>query len=291
LKNIILLKIYEYGYIKKMEYCNMILSKEDATLFFKLMFPLQIYINRKMNIVPEVKSVQDFLDESMEIKQKIRNALYENPGLIDQYISENPDNLQKENLEIIIKWKIFRKGKFFIERYLKEYAVFIEDEKVFAVLGLRDHFEKFFHKTHLPVYLETVLLPFKRKIIYDGMFMPYSIHFGNNTKSELKEIYLRAKQHDEIITSFDQKKEQAEPKPVIAYDFKPDLDELLKKIQVMEKTKGQPVIFGPALKLIKASLQLAITCNDEHEDPEILLDEVSKVVRVIKNINKIINRM
>jgi len=44
-----------------------------------------------------------------------------------------------KDLALISKWKNFIEGEFFIERYLKNHAVFISDEnQVFAVTSLTD---------------------------------------------------------------------------------------------------------------------------------------------------------
>ena len=58
-----------------------------------------------------------------------------------------------------------------------------------------------FPRSYLPVYIKTVLLPFKDKIIYDGLMQTYNIHFGGGIKRSLKETYMKAKQNGKIITS------------------------------------------------------------------------------------------
>ena len=55
--------------------------------------------------------------------------------------------------------------------------------------------------------IETVLLPFANKIIYDGLLAHYSIHFGSNISGRLKDVYLMAKNNGAIIESL-----TAEPK-------------------------------------------------------------------------------
>lgn len=63
--------------------------------------------------------------------------------------------------------------------------------------------DEYFPKFALPVRLgEVILLPFQDKIITDGFFLPYRIIFGGGIKQELKEIYIKAKRKDKIISSF-----------------------------------------------------------------------------------------
>jgi hypothetical protein len=109
-----------------------------------------------------------------------------------------------KELAAISKWKKFVRDDFFIERYLKDYAIFISDEnEVFAVYGLTSALDEYFPKFALPVRLgKVILLPFQDKIITDGFFLPYRIIFGGGIKQELKEIYIKAKRKDKIIKGF-----------------------------------------------------------------------------------------
>ena len=145
------------------------LSEQEAKLFFQLMWSLQFYVNHRLKIHPKIQSVDDYADSSAEQKVKVREALYENLKLIDSFVQENPQNFSKENLETVSNWKNFIRGQFFIERLLKKYAVFIQEDKVYGVLGLSQSFDELTYHSNLPLYVDTILLPFKNKIIYDGL--------------------------------------------------------------------------------------------------------------------------
>ncbi|MGZ8190893.1 MAG: hypothetical protein ACXWTS_06645 [Methylococcaceae bacterium] len=146
----------------------MILTKLECKLFYDLMWSLQCYVNYKLNIIPAIVSLDDYIALDMKEKLPVRDALYEHINLIDEYVRDNPQNFSTEKLTQVIGWKNFVKGKFYIERYLKKYAVFIgTEDKVYAVHGLSQPFSDVIHKSHLPHAVETVLLPFADKIIYD----------------------------------------------------------------------------------------------------------------------------
>ncbi|MEA3335961.1 MAG: DUF6605 domain-containing protein, partial [Chloroflexota bacterium] len=83
----------------------------------------------------------------------------------DAYLEENPQELSQEEREIVRSWKKFVRGDFYIKRLLKKYAV----------LALHDSFEDMLAFTRLPCYAKAVLLPFKNKIVYDGILQGYSI--------------------------------------------------------------------------------------------------------------------
>ena len=174
------------------------LSKQDADLYFELMWSLQFYVNRKLRLLPDVSTVAAYRGLSQDDKMTVRAALYENPALIQEYVSENPDQFSDEKLTIVSKWKGFVQGEFYIERYLKKYTVFIGGDTVYGVLGLYEGLEEIIHKSYLPMYVQAVLLPFNGQVVYDGLFHSYPVFFGGGIKAELKETYLRAKQRGEI---------------------------------------------------------------------------------------------
>ena len=155
------------------------LSEQDAGLFFELMGALQVFVNQRLQVLPDVKTLDDYIDLSMEEKMQVREALYENIELIDAFVEENPRQFSQDKLDIVSKWKQFVAGDLFLERMLKKYAIFIaSDNKVYGVLALYDAFQDMVHPGALPYRVKAVLLPFKGKIIYDGLLQGYNIYFG-----------------------------------------------------------------------------------------------------------------
>lgn len=55
----------------------------------------------------------------------------------------------------------------------------------------------------LPLMVETVLLPFEGRIIYDSLIMPYSVNFGGGAKKGFQEEYRELKRQSGIITSLE----------------------------------------------------------------------------------------
>ena len=85
----------------------------------------------------------------------------------------------------------------------KKHAIFIHDEDVYAVLALAQPLQDILWGAPLPVYVKTVLLPFKGKIIYDGLLEGHSIFFGPGISTSVKNRVRIAKQRGEIIESLD----------------------------------------------------------------------------------------
>ena len=133
----------------------------------------------------------------------VRDALWERPDFIEAYLQANPDKWSDEELILIGKWKEYIAGKFYIFRYLKDHAIFMENSQLYGVKGLYEPFEMAFQGHPLPILVEAVLLPYKGQIIYDGICRIYNIYFGGGIRRDLKEEYMTAKQNGRIQTSME----------------------------------------------------------------------------------------
>lgn len=74
----------------------------------------------------------------------------------------------------------------------------LEDTEVYMVLGLYSTWEEMLAYQPVPVLLEAVLLPFRDKIVTDGLVIPYNISFGRGYAAEFKDIYMDAKKSGRI---------------------------------------------------------------------------------------------
>ena len=120
-------------------------------------------------------------------------------------------------------------GKFYIFRELKKYTVFLAAEGptiAYGVLALSQPFEELIGP-HLPVLVETVLLPFKDKIVYDGLLTGYNITFGGGIRRSLNESFKEAKAQHGIVTSLPMSEQTLVPaaKPPKASPPKPQRKE------------------------------------------------------------------
>ena len=178
---------------------------DEGKLFYDLYAALLSYVNRKLNVVTEQFSdSREYTATPPEARTAIRDALYDHRELIDQFVAENPAQLSADELEIVGSWKHALVGKFYVLRYLSKYTVFFSSEgspnKAYGVLGLADPLEEVIGP-YLPRLITAVLLPFKGRIIYDGLVSGYNITFGGGIKRSLNEEYKEAKEAFGIITS------------------------------------------------------------------------------------------
>jgi len=268
------------------------LTTQDATLFFKLMWSLQNYVNLKMAIIPDVMSVDEYERLSSSEKIDVRDALYDNIELIDSYVKKNPQDYSQEELEIVKSWQKYRRGDYFIERFLKKYAIFIGGEKVYGVLALYESIEDVLPYVRLPYYAKGVLLPFKSKIVYDGLLQGYAVSFGGGIRANLKETYLAAKQNGKIIESFEPQKqsEKAGRKKKPSKDWLPMLEEISQQAKKLHSSSGSPAIHSPAFSMAKTSIDFAKLAVENPDDIDELWKELKKVERAMKKVDTVLYR-
>jgi len=181
----------------------MCLPIHEVDRFYGMWRPLLRFANEKLKVLPNLpgKNLKDNIETQSAVE--IRDALWKNEAILNQFIDENPAQLSPEDLNILKSWKYRRMGTFVVFKVLKKHAIFISQDKksdVFAVKGLLSSFEEMFGP-YLPALVETVLLPFKDEIIADGLFRSYNLIMGGGIRGSLKEIYDDAKERGEIITT------------------------------------------------------------------------------------------
>ena len=175
------------------------LADEERDLFFAMFMPLLAFVNKKHDIVNF-----DIIDEKLEKNidyqtklQAIRDRLWEEPELISDYIELNGNSLPKDVVSLLESWQKYNiKGQFVVVEYDFEHAVFMRvekghEQKVYAVKGISDSVAVTLGRKS-PILLETVLLPFGNKIIYDSLFAVVNTVFGPNIRESLEHEYNEA---------------------------------------------------------------------------------------------------
>jgi hypothetical protein len=261
------------------------LTSEDAALFFKLMPALQVYANQQLQVIKKLDDVEQYKNISNEQRVKLRNAVYKNPDVISDFVQQNPFEFPAEELEIVLGWKGFIAGSFYIERILKKYAIFIgENNKVYGVLALTEPFRHVLGGMPLPFYLKTVLLPFKGKIIYDGLIEGYNMFFGGGIATSMSNLFKAAKLQGKVIKSLDPDWRPPEPKVVVQKNWKPLLDELSEKASKLRAGDGESFVMSPAFSLIRASLDFAKVVSENPNDLEALDKPMQKLQRAFEKL-------
>lgn len=180
-------------------------SSDECRLFYETWYGLLGYVNERRGVVKSrIKAQYPNPVDDLKIL-RVREALWNEPHLIDEYL--NATELPQEKIDIVKLWGTnYKKGDFFIFEYTPEYAVALGsnalgEDRLYGIKGISTSVANALHE-RLPLHIETVLLPFKSKIVYDGFIASSSVGFGDGAIAMLRGICDKARQHG-IITSLD----------------------------------------------------------------------------------------
>lgn len=179
------------------------LSESESTLFFNLYHPLLLFANQQYRVMNDVFTVSGLRKKSSEQLSALRQILYQYPILFDQFIASNPFHFLPQELELIDSWRRWIVGRFFIFKETNYYTIFLSNIRpirAYAVLALNAQFSQLF-SAPLPIYVETALLPFRDKIIADGIFSHFRLQFSSSFIRQLHQAYNEAIDQEGIITS------------------------------------------------------------------------------------------
>ena len=167
----------------------MILSDEDAQLFFRLLFPLLDYVNERYGVteMPKMEGA-----ESIDFRRayKVATRLWQEENIIPEYLARHPE-FTKEEKEILKSWTRHVTGDFMVERHLKRGSVMIavDYKNGYIVKGIVTPWSELIASWSLPAMIHTTLLPFKGRIVYDSMFQPSTMRFGSGVRNSLMGVY------------------------------------------------------------------------------------------------------
>ena len=200
------------------------LSKEDSLLFHKLMDSLLLFVNQKTGIIKNVTNMKELHQKEIEKTKLLREKIFSDKNnFIDNFVKENPFNFSTDNLGIILSWKKYITGQFFVVKHTPEYSLFFDSQsnKMYGVKGITDSFDEKF-EGYAPVLLKITLIPFRESIIYDGVFFPYNISFGGGITRSLKAETDESIKKFGIITSLTQpmKKKETNDKELLRFYMK-----------------------------------------------------------------------
>ena len=169
----------------------MVLEEEERELFFKLWLELLVFVNNKYGLVKTFGSPKTPLGLNINDIEKIRNKLWKNHSVIDEYLKHS--NLNQDEYEVVNSWKKFLKGKFMVLKNYKKYTVIMDfdSEILYGIHGITNPIIEML--PFLPMMIETVIIPFKGKIIYDSVIKGNDIIIGRNMRRSFNERFMEIK--------------------------------------------------------------------------------------------------
>jgi hypothetical protein len=171
------------------------LNSSDCTLLYETWHGLLHFVDKKKQVLDPLTTPKPPHPVSDELVVKIREALWEDPGIIDEFLTRL--SLPKEMVELLVSWRDYHiKDTFLVVDYKPDYAVLVgsnekEEDRLYGVTGLSRSLADVLQR-ELPFHIQTVLLPFKDKIIYDGYIKSYNVSFGKNMRETFSEMYKNA---------------------------------------------------------------------------------------------------
>ena len=147
----------------------MILPTEEYNKFMAANFKLLIYAGKKLKLFPENVTEKQFLNSTLEVKAECRNEVVNNNKLLDDFFANELDNLTTEDISILEGFRKRITGKFLLVKCLSKHAILqnVETNNYYAVLCLSTPLDEIFYD--IPTLIYATILPFKGKIITDGL--------------------------------------------------------------------------------------------------------------------------
>ncbi|MDR1620510.1 MAG: SEC-C domain-containing protein [Clostridiales bacterium] len=178
------------------------LSRSECVLFYETWYGLMDFINDKFKIINA--KIEPIWPNPVSDEQiyEIRKKLWKKPKLIDEYLATT--TLPPEKVTLLKSWrKHHKEGNFFLVAYTPDHAVVLVpgkngDDRLYGVKGISRSLSNAMQR-QIPLYFETVLLPFNDKIIYDSFMSATPISFGDGMLKQIQEWHSDTQVHG-IIT-------------------------------------------------------------------------------------------
>lgn len=169
------------------------LSQEDTDFYYATFIPFIKWYGNKIN--HPIAVYNDKIDQN-DVHEVIKQASKNKFRFINEYINNSDLSERETNFLLGFKKSIF--GPFILYQNNKDGSLFVNDNNIYLVKGLKSPFEEIFPSRILPMFVETLLLPFEGYIISAGTYNAYQVSIGPNMKKNLKEEV----ENNKIITQF-----------------------------------------------------------------------------------------
>jgi len=262
------------------------LSPEEAPVFFSLCDALDTFANRRLQVAPGFEDLETMREANMQLRYDIRTALWARRELLDEFIHTNPFNLPAAAVDDARGFQRAATGRFYCERVLKKHAIVIslsEPPVVYAVEGLTEPVESVLTRSAYEaagVVFNATLLPWRGRIVWDGLVSVLPLHVGPGIRRMYKDTYNRAKAAGAIRTSLGEAHAAAAKPRKAPRDWRPAVEGIVESTEALGKpeTPQQAAVFA----LLKASAKLAqVTLGDDREAER---DALGKVLRAWRRV-------
>lgn len=182
----------------------MVLSEEQAELFYELWIPLLDFVNRKYKLCKNYYGMNSPKGLPLDVVIILSSKLWEDVSVIDEYLEKQTGTMSEDEISIVRGWKKAVRGKFVVERHLKNGSILVsceEDGTVYKVRGIYSSWREMLERFPMPQIVVASLIPFQGIIIHDGVVMPHGVCLGKNLADQVRQMYLNAKKENKIQES------------------------------------------------------------------------------------------
>lgn len=166
-------------YLQSVKQNRACLGAKEANRFYKLYMNLLDYVNKKYHIIRENNLARAYHVNPTD-QAKIREKLFENLSIIDEYVALNPNRLNSTLLKQVKEMKNAIMMNCVIVKYDNNYTLVMgENETLYGVIGDVCNLDEVIPAHSLPYMCKLVLVPYKGKIVYDGVIEGANIHMGD----------------------------------------------------------------------------------------------------------------
>lgn len=102
---------------------------------------------------------------------------------------KNPSNFTFRNLNIISDFRYGMRKNFLLVAYEKNYTVLNDEGINYMVKGLNENLDQFIAPEKTPMLMQTAIMPFNGRIIYDGFISTSNIRLAQDIISKAFEDY------------------------------------------------------------------------------------------------------
>lgn len=168
---------------------NACIEQKDTRLFYRLYFSILDYVNSFEQIIPNKKIDPNIYIEPDELVNLIEVFWKDKDRFIDEYIEKNPSNFTFRNLNIISDFRYGMRKNFLLVAYEKKYTVLNDEGINYMVKGLNENLDQFIAPEKTPMLMQTAIMPFNGRIIYDGFISTSNIRLAQDIISKAFEDY------------------------------------------------------------------------------------------------------
>ena len=212
------------------------LSFKDCELFYSVRNALIVFARRYLGmsekLIFDLDDPANFTDtESCETLSQV----WQDPSIIDAFVKKSADVLTGRELAIATSWKHALTTHYLVFEHVGK-LLFISDNRIFHVMGLVDPLRDLLDYTE-PMMVETTLLPFEDKVVYDGFANYLPMQMGPGAQRMVADGIAHALNSGEHIVTGGQLEEVA---PVIKEEWlKRDAENMLYDLEMESKAQLQ----------------------------------------------------